>query len=182
MPSKKACGDKWMHLRCRPFRWPCRGVDAVHAASPNAAWPGLYRKPLDAAIGWLLALYCPGGRQGDSKQNKDAKMYPLCWPFWWPSWCGGTIPGVAFIKATKCRHRASTPSDRHQSDMPTPISGVYFIIKSLKKSSSCPDNNSGVTYQTDEKHLNNMSEYFVGVVNIVFNCSNNLFLWCVINQ
>jgi hypothetical protein len=27
-----------------------------------------------------------------------------------------------------------------------------------------PNNNRGVTYQTDEKHLNNMSEYFVGVV------------------
>ncbi len=32
-----------------------------------------------------------------------------------------------------------------------------------------PNNNRGVTYQTDEKHLNNMSKYFVGVVNIVFN-------------
>jgi hypothetical protein len=39
-----------------------------------------------------------------------------------------------------------------------------------------PNNNRGVTYQTDEKHLNNMSEYFVGVVNIVFNCCNNRFL------
>ncbi len=32
-----------------------------------------------------------------------------------------------------------------------------------------PNNNRGVTYQTDEKHLNNMSECFVGVVNRVFN-------------
>jgi len=39
-----------------------------------------------------------------------------------------------------------------------------------------PNNNRGVTYQTDEKHLNNMSEYCVGVVNIVFNCYNNRFL------
>jgi hypothetical protein len=30
------------------------------------------RKSLDAAIGQLLAPYCPGGRQGDSKQNDDA--------------------------------------------------------------------------------------------------------------
>ncbi len=50
--------------------------------------------------------------------------------------------------------------------MPTPISGVYFIVKLLKKSSSYPNNNRGVTHQTDEKHLNKMSEYFVGVVNI----------------
>ncbi len=76
---------------------------------------------------------------------------------------------MVFIKATKCRHRASTRSNRHQSDMPTPISGVYFIFKLLKKSSSCPNNNRGVTLQTDEKHLNNMSKYFVEVVNIAFN-------------
>ena len=82
---------------------------------------------------------------------------------------------VAFIKATKHHRRASTRFDRHQSDMPTPISGVYFIVNSLKKSSSCPNNNRGETYQTDEKHLNNMSEYFVGVVNIVFNRYNNRF-------
>jgi len=83
---------------------------------------------------------------------------------------------VAFIKATKRRHRASTRSDRHQSDMPTPISGVYFIVKLLKKSSRCPKNNRGVTHQTDEKHLNNMLVYFVGVVNIAFNGYNNCFL------
>jgi hypothetical protein len=72
---------------------------------------------------------------------------------------------MAFIKATKHHHLASTCSNRHQLDMFAPISRVYFIIKLLKKSSSCPNNNRGVTHQTEEKHLNNMSEYFVGVVN-----------------
>ena len=76
---------------------------------------------------------------------------------------------MAFIKATKRRHRASTRSNRHQSDMPTPISGVYFIVKLLKKSSSCLNSNRGVTHLTDENHLNNTSEYFVGVVNTSFN-------------
>jgi hypothetical protein len=33
---------------------------------------------------------------------------------------------VAFIKATKRRHWASTCSNRHQSDMPTPILVSYF--------------------------------------------------------
>ena len=32
-----------------------------------------------------------------------------------------------------------------------------------------PNNNRGVTHQTDKKHLNSMSKYFVGVVNIAFN-------------
>ena len=89
---------------------------------------------------------------------------------------------MAFIKATKHCHRGSTRSDRNQLDMPTPISGVYSIFKSLKKSSSCPNYNRGVTHQTDEKHLHNMSEYFVGVFNIAFNRYNNHFLLRIINH
>jgi len=70
-PSEKGGGDERMHLRRRPFRWPCGGVEAINPASPNEACPGLLWKPLDAAIGRLLAPYRPGGRQGDSKQYKD---------------------------------------------------------------------------------------------------------------
>ena len=43
----------------------------IHAASPNAACPGLHWKPLDAAIRQLLAPYCLGGRQGNSKQKNN---------------------------------------------------------------------------------------------------------------
>ena len=43
----------------------------MHAASPDAACLGLHRKPLDAAIGRLLAPYRLGGHQGDSQQNND---------------------------------------------------------------------------------------------------------------
>ena len=32
-----------------------------------------------------------------------------------------------------------------------------------------PNNNRGVTHQTDEKLLNKLVKYFVGVVNIAFN-------------
>ena len=60
-----------MHLRCGQFGWPWRGFEAIHAASPDAACPGLHQKPLDAAIGQLLAPYHLGGRQGASKQNND---------------------------------------------------------------------------------------------------------------
>ena len=45
----------------------------VHAALPDAACPRLHRKPLDADIGQLLALYRPDGRHGDNQQNDDAK-------------------------------------------------------------------------------------------------------------
>jgi hypothetical protein len=77
-PSKKIGNDERMHLHRGPFRWPCGGVEAetIHAALPDAACPGLNRKPLDAVIGQLLAPYCPGNRHGDSK-DKRRNMYPL---------------------------------------------------------------------------------------------------------
>jgi hypothetical protein len=92
MPSKIGGGSKQMPLLCRPLWWPWWGVEATNAASPDAACLGLHWKPLDAAIGRLLAPYRLGGHQGDSKQNNDVLMYPLWWPFRWPSQCGGTIP------------------------------------------------------------------------------------------
>jgi len=42
-------------------------------ALPDAACPGLHWKPLDAAIGRLLAPYQPGSHHGDNKKNDDAK-------------------------------------------------------------------------------------------------------------
>ncbi len=33
-----------------------------------------------------------------------------------------------------------------------------------------PNNNKGMTYQTNEKHLTNLREYFVGVVKLAINC------------
>jgi hypothetical protein len=70
-PSKKGSKDEQMNLCRRPFRWPCGGVEAIHTASPDAACPGLLRKPLDAAIEQLLTLYHPSGCKGNSKQYKD---------------------------------------------------------------------------------------------------------------
>ncbi len=47
---------------------------AVHEL-PDGACPGLSEKPLDAAIGQLLTLYCPSGCQGNSKQNDNTKNW-----------------------------------------------------------------------------------------------------------
>jgi hypothetical protein len=100
-----------MCLLCRrPFRWSCRRVEAKHVALPDATCPRLHRKPLDAAIRQLLALYRPNGCQGDNQQNDDAKCtiamrryYTACIAQW--------RRFMAFIKATKRRHWASTCSD-----------------------------------------------------------------------
>ena len=101
-----------MHLIRRPFRLPWRCASAIRSASLDAACPGLHRKPLDATIRQILSPYCPGSRQGDNQHNDDA----ICTHF------AGHFDGhhdvpvlyrgfVAFIKATKCHHRASTRSD-----------------------------------------------------------------------
>jgi hypothetical protein len=48
-----------------PFRWPwwlCTG--AMRHILPNGRFLGLHELLLDIAIGCLLTLYCPGGRQG----------------------------------------------------------------------------------------------------------------------
>jgi hypothetical protein len=176
--AAKKCTSVAGHFDGLAVRW-CH-TEHIAQCSMTRASPEATGRSHRATTRSVLPRW-PPGRQ---PTQRLCKMYPLCWPFRWPSQCAGTHNArisqwrrfVAFIKATKCRHWASTRSARHQSDMPTPISGVYFIVKLSKKSLSCPSNNRGMTYQTDEKYLNIMSKYFVGVVNIPFNRSNNRFL------
>jgi hypothetical protein len=61
-------------------------------AQCHCSLTSLHRKPLDAAIGQLLAPYCPDSCQrGQQSTKRWCNMYPLCWPFRLPSQCGGTI-------------------------------------------------------------------------------------------
>ena len=152
-------GGERMYLHREPFRWPWRCADAIRSAiAPSAARATINTMIMQNVPNLLAVLMA----------IRMCRHYTVRIAQW--RWF------MAFIKATKHCHRASTRSDRHQSDMPTPISGVYFVVKSLKKSSSCSNNNRGVTHQTDEKHLYIVSEYFFGVVNIAFNRHNNRFL------
>jgi hypothetical protein len=89
----------------------------------------------------------------------------------------------AFLKATKRRHRASTCSDIINRTCLPLILGVYFIIKSLKKGSSWPNNNRGMAHQYDDKHLSKMvGLIIVGGVNVAFNRYMTWLPLCVINQ
>ena len=108
-------GGERMHLRRGPFRWPWRCAGAIRSASPNVAWPGLYQKPLDAAIGQLLAPYRPSGRQGNNHYEHVPTLLAISMAIalrrcytpliaWWRRF-------VAFIKATKRHHWTSTRSD-----------------------------------------------------------------------
>jgi hypothetical protein len=46
----------------------CHGSALVQYKAHRPMW-----KPLDAATGPLLTLYCPGSRQGRNQQNSNAK-------------------------------------------------------------------------------------------------------------
>ena len=84
-----------------------------------------------------------------------------------------------FPKATKCCHWASTHSDsiNWTSDMPTPDFGGIFHHQFFEKEPMLASNNNrGMTHQSDEKHLNYMAEYFVGVVKVALYCYNTCFL------
>ena len=68
----------------------------------------------------------------------------------------------ASLEATGCHHQASTCSNRHQSDMPTPVFSDVYHKKGHKTTRIAPDNNRGMTHQIDEKHLTSLIEYFDG--------------------
>ena len=71
---------------------------------------------------------------------------------------------MAFIKAIEGHHWASTRSDIALLDTPTLVVSDISLQKRAPDDMLAPNNNRGMTYQTDEKNLNNMVEYYVGVV------------------
>jgi hypothetical protein len=77
---------------------------------------------------------------------------------------------MAFIKATKCRHQASTRSDITQSDTQRRLIPTFHRRKRAPIDMLAPNNNRGMTYQTDQRHLNNLLENFVGVIKISIYC------------
>ena len=76
----------------------------------------------------------------------------------------------AFIKATKHHHRARTRSDIAQSDTPTPVVSSILSWKWVRVDMLAPNNNRGMTYQTEDNNLPYLLEYFFGVVTLVIYC------------
>ncbi len=92
MVDDKIHNDIKMHLHCGPFWRPCGCAGAIQTALPDAACPGLLRKPLYAGIRQLLAPYRPSGCQGNRQTNNNEQMTLKRWPNWWPWQCAGTLP------------------------------------------------------------------------------------------
>ncbi len=167
MASKKRGGKKLMHLHHWPFQWTRWCAGALQIASPDAAVPGLPRKPLDTAIGQLLAPYCPSGHQGNSKWHDDKKMDQLCWPFWWLRSCAGTIPRA--LPDGGGPGLWQKPLDAAIGWVLRPIDAIghacaslfeFLIITHKRRSrvdAEAPVFNRGMTYQTKKKGLTKVS-------------------------
>ena len=89
---------------------------------------------------------------------------------------------MAFIKATERCHRASTRFDSIQSDMPTPVVSYISSWKRARVDMLATNNNKGMTYQTNEQHLTNLREYFVGVGKLAIYCCKNCSLLRVVTN
>ncbi len=79
----------------------------------------------------------------------------------------------ALLEATGCRIRQLLWSDNIKGTYLPQFLLMVYMVNTLKmgaKQKMAPTNNRGMNYQTKEKDLNNLTEYFVGGINTAFNC------------
>ncbi len=83
---------------------------------------------------------------------------------------------VAFIKATKRHHWASTRSNSFQPDMQMPVDSFISSWKKTPVDMLAPNKNRSVTYQTDGNHISKTIGYLVGVVELAWYSLNTRLL------
>ena len=164
--------DKQMCLRCTPFQWPCGGfwsdTCSITQCSMSRATPEATGCCHRATTQSVLPRWPPGRQQtkhqcrcvhfaGRFDDRGDVPVLYCCIAQW--------RRFTAFLKTTTRHHRASTHSNSINRTYLPLILREYLIVNLLK---------------TDEKQLNNMAEYFLGVVKIALYCYNTRFLWRVI--
>jgi len=124
--SKKGGGNERMHLHRRPFWWPHGRIEAIWSTSPDAAWPGLHWKPLDAAIGRQLAPYHPKCTHFVGRFNGHHNaVVRYCAHCRWRRF-------VAFIKATTCHNWVSTRSNNINSTRQGQLFLLFYHEKGLE--------------------------------------------------
>jgi hypothetical protein len=77
---------------------------------------------------------------------------------------------LAFQKATKLLHRASTRSDITNRTRQRRFFLTFHGEKRAQVDMLAPYNNRGMTYQTNQKNITNLREYIVGVVKLAIYC------------
>jgi hypothetical protein len=128
------------HLIRRPFWSTWRCACGMQSASPDVACLGLLRKPLDAATGDYSLRIAPVATRVTINKTTMQNTPPLLAILmavvvrrYYTAHIARWRHFMAFIKATKRRHRTSTCSNITQSDMPTPDFGFIFHRQIDKK-------------------------------------------------
>ncbi len=134
--SEKGGGNKRMHLHRRPFWWPCGGIEIIHVASPQRRMSRAISEATGRrhrATTRSVSLPRTPGQQSTTQRWINTSLRAVLtavamqqyntahFAHWWGS--------RASLETTGCHHRASTRSDSHQSDMPTPVFLMFFIVK-----------------------------------------------------
>ncbi len=129
-----------MYLNLGPFQRPWICTSAMWCAFPNAVCSGLLRKPLDTTIWQLLSLHCPGGCQGNIKQNNNEKMYHLLTILmvvavhWYNIVCiTRWRKSRAILDATGCHHRASIVANSSHWSYQCQFLFVFFHDQLVEK-------------------------------------------------
>ncbi len=153
-----------MHLIRRLFQWPWRCAGAIQTASPDAACPRLLQKPLDAGIRWLLAPYCPSGRQGNRPHKQQSRNTPAMLAILMAMAMRRYVTACiaqwrrsrASLKAIGCRHWASIMPDNIHQTWPRRFFLCFHHQNCRKRSwvdAKNPVFHRDMTYQTKEKGL-----------------------------
>ncbi len=161
-----------MFLRHWPVWWPWRSAGAIRSALPNAACPGLLRKPLDTAIGRLLAPLPqrPPGQQANKQQSTNTpKQVAMLMAAAMRQYNTAHITqwrrSRALLEATGCRHRVSIMSNNINQTWLRHFFLMFSSSNRRKRSrvdAKTPVFSRGMTYQTKEKGLTKVSIEFVG--------------------
>jgi len=138
----------------------------MHVKSLDVACPRLHWKPLDAAIGQLFALYCPGGSQGESKQNIDEKSTHFAGRFD----CLGDALAWLGMSATCPRHVKKSPIfdwHTHQGRHNMTLTQDFSVRNCLSLTTT---REAPLTSKYTPSHMSNISESVPSPCN---NCAAN---------
>ncbi len=108
-----------MHLVRRPFRWPWWCAGAIQTASPNAACPGLLRKPTGrchrATTHYVLPQRPPGQQANKQQWTNTPKKVAILMAMVMRQYVTACIAqwrgSRASLEATGCHHWATIMSD-----------------------------------------------------------------------
>ena len=151
--------------------------------------PGLYWKPLMSPSGNYSLRLAPAAARVAGKtmmMNNTPCLLTILMAMALRRYVSAHIAqwrrSRAMLDATGHYQRASIAADSSNWSCMHHFFRVFSLSTCYKRAwadDKAPNNNKGMTYQSDGKELNNTMSYLVGEVNIVEDHNNNPFMYCI---